>query len=303
MASTNQSPEFLSAQKRFYLAGTDEEKLNALEEMMSFMPKHKAGESMRANLRERYKKLKEKIETKKKKKSGSKEGIKKEDMQAVLIGFTNSGKSSILACLTNARPVIDNYPYTTKKTFLGTMDYGGVKIQMIDMPAIDFEGFDRGVANTADLLIVVIKNLEEIKEILKYLDKAYGKQLIVFNKSDLLSALEKRKINAFLQSKKYYFTIVSAKTFDNLEDLKEKIWKSFDKIRVYTKEPGRKHDDNPVVLDKNSTVKDIAEKILHGFSKKIKETRVTGPSSKFPNQKVSLGHVLKDKDIIEFHVR
>ena len=33
----------------------------------------------------------------------------------------------------------------------------------------------------------------------------------------------------------------------------------------------------------------------------VKEIRITGPSSKFPNQRVGLSHILKDKDIIEFH--
>jgi ribosome-interacting GTPase 1 len=74
-----------------------------------------------------------------------------------------------------------------------------------------------------------------------------------------------------------------------------------DSIRVFTKEPGKPRTEDPIVLSKNSTVKDVAEKILKGFSKKVKETRVTGPSSKFPNQKVGLSHILKDLDIVEFH--
>jgi ribosome-interacting GTPase 1 len=82
--------------------------------------------------------------------------------------------------------------------------------------------------------------------------------------------------------------------------LKEKIFKSFNKIRVYTKEPGKKKTDRPIILKPDSTVKDVAEKILHGFSHRIKESRVTGPSGKFPNQKVGLQHKLKDLDTVEF---
>ena len=79
--------------------------------------------------------------------------------------------------------------------------------------------------------------------------------------------------------------------------------KSFDKIRIYTKEPGKNKTEKPIILKPDSTVKDVAEKILHGFSNKVKETRLTGPSSKFPNQKVGLAHKLKDLDIVEFNVR
>lgn len=304
MSSTNQSPEFLKAQKGYLLAQTDEEKLIALEEMLKFVPKHKAGESMRANLRERHKKLKEDILKKKKqKKSSNKQGIRKEEMQAVLIGLAQSGKSSLLKVLTNALPLISPYPYTTKQPFLGTLDYGDVKIQIVDMPALESEMFDNGIANTADTLIIVIETPRQLEEIFPFLEKASGEKLVVLNKIDLLSEQEKRKYNSFLQSKKYNFILFSCKTKENIEELKEKIWKTFNKIRVYTKEPGRKADNQPVVMSTSSSVKDIAEKILHGFSKKIKETRVTGPSSKFPNQKVGLDHVLKDKDIVEFHIR
>ena len=52
-----------------------------------------------------------------------------------------------------------------------------------------------------------------------------------------------------------------------------------------------------------ATVKDVAEKILHGFSKNIKETRIWGPSSKFSGQKVGLNHKLKDLDTVEFKTK
>ena len=64
-----------------------------------------------------------------------------------------------------------------------------------------------------------------------------------------------------------------------------------------------KKREKPVILDKESTVKDVAEKIFHGFSEKIKETRITGPSSKFSNQIVGLKHKVKDLDVVEFKTR
>lgn len=302
--TTNASPEYLKAQKLYLMAQTDDEKLRAMEEMMKYMPQHKGAESLRADLRSRYKKLKEDIESKKKKKKASqKAGIRKEDMQAAFIGMTGCGKSSLLSVLTNASPVISSFAYTTKQPFLGTLSYGDVKIQLVDMPAVNFISFDQGVANTADTLIIVIENPKQLEEIFPFLEKAYGNRLIVLNKIDLLSEAEKRKYHSYLQSKKYNFVMFSCKTKENISELKEKIWKTFNKIRVYTKEPGRQADNHPVVMEANSSVREVAEKILHGFSKRIKESRVTGPSSKFPNQKVGLDHLLKDKDIIEFHVK
>ena len=74
-------------------------------------------------------------------------------------------------------------------------------------------------------------------------------------------------------------------------------------IRVYTKEPGKQATREPVVLKRGATIKEVAENILKGFSSRVKETRVTGPSSKFPNQKAGLSHELKDLDVVEFHTR
>ena len=72
-------------------------------------------------------------------------------------------------------------------------------------------------------------------------------------------------------------------------------------IRVYMKEPGKAATTIPAVLPVGSNVKDVAEGIFHGFFRTVRETRVTGPSAKFANQKVGLTHVLKDRDVIEFH--
>jgi len=97
--------------------------------------------------------------------------------------------------------------------------------------------------------------------------------------------------------------MVSSSTKEGLEDLKQKILETMNVIRVYTKEPGKPATKLPIVLPSRSTVKDVAEKIRHGFSKQIKETRLTGPSSKFSNQRVGLSHILKDKDRIEFRTK
>lgn len=303
---TNPNIYYQKAEAKFLIAKTDEEKIDALEEMLRTMPSHKSAESLRKNIRTRHRKLREKIEASKKKKksAGKKLGIKKEEMQAVIVGLTNSGKSSLLSVITNATPEIAPYNYTTKQPNIGAIDYEGCKIQIIDMPAIENEICDLSLINTADTLIIVVDKPEQLQEIFPFLENSTKNRIIIFNKSDLLSSEEKRKISAFLQSKKYNFILVSCKTKENINELKEKIWKSFGKIRVYTKEPGKQPDmKDPLILQEGSTVKDAAEKILHGLSEQVKETKVTGPSSKFPNQKVGLEHILKDKDVVEFHTK
>ena len=106
-----------------------------------------------------------------------------------------------------------------------------------------------------------------------------------------------------MQSKKYNYIIVDLSSQKNFNDLKLRIFLDSKKIRAYTKEPGKPKSEKPVILEMDSTVKDIAEKILKGFSAKVKETKIWGPSSKFAGQKVGLNHILKDLDVVEFKTR
>ena len=303
MASTNQSPAYQKAQGKFLLAITDKEKIEALEEMIKECPKHKSSENMLANLKTRYKKLKEKIEKGKKSGKSNKIGIKKEDMQAALIGFTNTGKSSLLSILTNAHPKIANPEFTTTYPIIGMMDYLGTSIQIIEIPAIESESYDRGLVNTADTILILITKLEQINKILEKLIKIPKEKIIIFNKIDLLTDNEKRKISATLTSKKHNFILISTKTKEGIDELKSKVFNSFNKIRVYTKEPGKEKSNKPIILEPNSTIQKVAEKILKGFSSKVKETKIWGPSSKFSGQKVGLNHKLKDLDVVEFKTR
>ena len=97
--------------------------------------------------------------------------------------------------------------------------------------------------------------------------------------------------------------IAGLKPYYKPEELKNKIFQSFDKIRIYTKEPRKEKSPKPMILNPDSTIKDIAEKILKGFSSKVRESKIWGPSSKFPGQKVGLQHKLKDLDVVEFKTR
>jgi hypothetical protein len=299
----NAGPEYAAAEKKYFAAKTLEERIIGLEEMLRTAPKHKSSENFVAELKKRLIKLREKQEKEKAKKGGSRIGIKKDEMQVTIIGKTKSGKSSLLNTLTNARAGTGDYSFITKKPIVGVMDYYGTGIQIIEIPAIESEYYDRGLVNSADVILILITDLNQIEDIRKLLNKASGKQIIVFNKIDLLSENEKRKISANLQSRKYDFVLISTNNKENIQKLKDKIFDNIDKIRVYTKEPGKEKSNRPVILEKDSKVRDVAEKILKGLSSKIKETKIWGPSSKFSGQKVGLKHKLMDMDVVEFKTR
>lgn len=307
MASTNQSPFYQKAEAKFLSAQTDEDKLKFLEEMIRECPKHKSSEKMLANLKTRRIKLKQKIEKERKvkKSSSGKGGIKKEDLQAVIIGPSGSGKSWLLSKLTNANPKIKNNifeEFTTKKPEIGIMDYNDVGIQLIENPAIESEYYDKGLTYTADVVIAMVTSYEQIKDILPFV-KNKKTILCYLNLIDKLPE-QKRKIEARLKSERYNYLIIEPEKPETLEKLKEKIFQSFNKIRIYTKQPEEKQkSEKPIILNPGSDVKDVAEKILKGFSNKIKQTKIWGPSSKYPGQVVGLKHEVKDMDVVEFKTR
>jgi uncharacterized protein len=296
----NASPHFEKAQREYEEAITTEQKILRLKKMISLAPSHKGAENLRAQLRRRLVKLKYNQEKENKSGKSSHKGIKKEDMQAVFIGKTNSGKSSLLKILTNTKPEIADYDFTTKHPLIGTLRYSEANIQLIENPAIESNYYDKGLPHTADTHLIVVNSIEEIQPLLKKLKIHPVKKIIIFNKSDKLPNKEKRKISETLKSKKYNFILTSSKTKEGIDELKGKIFESFGKIRVYTKEPGKEKSNRPVIMEPNSTVKEVAEKILHGFSERVKQTKIWGPSSKFSGQEIGLSHKLKDLDVIEF---
>ena len=299
-------PEYVRAEKDYHEAASLEDQLIALRKMISHAPKHKSSENFLANLKTRLKKLESQIEKKKKSGKSTKVGIKKGDMQTVIVGKTNSGKSSLLGALTNSSPKISPNKFTTNEPIIGMMSYLNTQVQLIEISAIEGEHFDKSLAHTTDTILILITNLKELEEIEKLLPKTNAKKIIVFNKSDSLDKTQKRKLSATLQSKKYNFILISSiKEIpdNNLEELKKKIFESFDIIRIFTKEPKKEKSKKPIIMKPESAVKDVAEKILKGYSKKIKETKIWGPSSKFGGQKVGLQHKLKDLDVVEFKTR
>ncbi len=304
MASTNQSPFYQKAEEEFHAATTDEERIACLEIMMKECPKHKSSENMRKNLTNRYKKLKANISKQKKSGKGGQAGIKKADMQCVLVGFPNVGKSTIFKTLTKQKTKISPYPFTTYQPQLGTFYFEDAPIQIIDIQS--FPNHDKSLINSTDTLLFVVDDLEQIKKAEKYIYRTPAKIILIYNKEDLLSESKNRKIESTLKSKYKKFNYIffsdnPSKT--KLKDLTKKIFETFPIIRIYTKEPKKPASKDPMILKENSSFKNAAEKILKGMSKKISQAKVWGPSSKFGGQVIGLEHILKDKDIIEFKTK
>tara|TARA_B100000886_G_scaffold102344_1_gene67999 strand:- start:492 stop:1487 length:996 start_codon:yes stop_codon:yes gene_type:complete len=181
-------------------------------------------------------------------------GIAKKEMQITLelkvladvglVGFPNAGKSTLLSVITDAKPKIGDYEFTTLKPNLGIVNYKDFKsFVMADIPGIiegasDGKGlghyFLRHIERNSTLLFMIPADSNNIvqsynvllNELKKYnpelLDKS---RLIAISKSDLLdSELEEEIALELVKSVNVPFIFISSISNVGLSKLKDKIW-------------------------------------------------------------------------------
>ena len=157
-----------------------------------------------------------------------------------IIGKPNAGKSSLLAALTRAKPKIANYPFTTINPNLGVTYYDGKEVTLADIPGL-VEGAHKGIGlgdkflrhierckillHLIDIseqdLITVYKNIKfELSTYDK--DLAKKKEIIFFNKSDLLNEKEiNKKLNEFKKKIKSKYEIISVFSSKDIQKIKK----------------------------------------------------------------------------------
>ncbi len=324
----NLPPEFFEVEKKYRAARTIQEKIAALREMLSVMPRHKGTDKLHAEIRAKISRLQKELEAQKKtgKRTFSLYVPREGAGQVALMGYTNSGKSSLLSCLTNKKPLIADYPFTTTQPEVGMMDYEDIQIQIVDLPPVreeKVEYWQREIYRNCDLLALVVNPvsqdpISEVEGLLKTAE-GLGIELSQQDEYSLTGRQKKRFIWIFthadhpqaqenLEFLKEEFpaikeeVLVSCKDGRGLEELKERIFRKLRIIRVYTKEPGKQPDlTDPLILPEGADVVQAAERIHKDFARNLKYARVWG-SAKFPGQRVERGYILKDKDIVEFHI-
>ena len=157
----NLPPVYFEAEKRFRDAKTSESKIEALEEMLTIMPKHKGTDKLRADLRRRIAKLKEQAQQKK---GGARRELaymieREGAVQIMVIGPPNTGKSSLVATLTNAAPEVAEFPHTTWKPTPGMAPFENIQFQLVDTPPITRDYLDPWMTDLlrrADILLILL---------------------------------------------------------------------------------------------------------------------------------------------------
>jgi small GTP-binding protein len=310
----NLTPEYLAAEREYKSARTREEKIEALERMLSTLPKHKGTEKLQADLKRRLSQARKESQKRGAAHSVPFYVVKKEGAgQVVLIGPPNSGKSQLVCSLTHARPEVADYPFTTRLPTPGMMNFENVQIQLVDLPPLSAEFMEPWlpqVVRNADLGVVVIDLndaavLDELEFVLDTLERHHlaPPKLLVGNKVDVEGAPDNFVALEDLCGDRYPSIAVSAATGRNLERFARAVFDLLKLVRVYTKAPGKNADiTRPYVLHKGQTVQDAARQVHKDFAEHFKFARLFRLSGDRDGMMVERTHVVEDEDILEFHM-
>jgi GTPase len=160
---------------------------------------------------------------------------------AALVGLPNAGKSSLLRRISNAKPKVAEYPFTTLAPVLGTVDApdGTRQLTVADVPGL-IEGASRGVGLGHEFLA----HLERARTLIHVIDSAAGDaaeafraiddelaaygagldglpQIVVLNKLDLLTEPPSLGVEDPRVVRVFH---VSAATGDGVEELRRALF-------------------------------------------------------------------------------
>ncbi|MCK5126899.1 MAG: TGS domain-containing protein [candidate division Zixibacteria bacterium] len=331
----NLPPHYYKLEREFKAERDLNEKLRMAQELLALMPKHKGTDKLQAEMKGKISKLKKQMES-----GGSKSGgasvtaaidhIDKEGAgQVILIGPPNSGKSSILDYFSNAKPLIADYPYTTREPLAGMMKFETIQLQLVDMPPISpdfFETWMLGIIRNSDLICMVaglgddgfeeqvqyvFDKLKERRIILTHtppdpddvedLSLAYKKTIIAAHKIyDDEGEVRKSRFEELYPG----FTVVGTSILDDetMDRLRATMFDKLNIMRVYTKTIGHDPDfSDPIIVPPGATVEEAAFALHKDFAYKLQYAKVWG-EGKHDGQRVQKTFVLQDGDIIEFHL-
>ncbi len=170
-------------------ARTPEEKIKALEEFLSAVPKHKGTANLRLWATRRLAELREEIEIRRRKRAGrgprffiEKEGA----AQVIVIGPPNTGKSSVVSILTGAKTKIADYPYSTIEPVPGMYKFKDVLFQLIDTPPLSpgsRSGLNTriiGLIRNADAIMIILDvNGDPIDDFKRIYDELNGHGILL----------------------------------------------------------------------------------------------------------------------------
>ena len=207
------------------------------------------------------------------------------------------------------------------------MDYGDVRVQLIDLPPVTadhYETFVTDLTRAADAAALFLDlsdddgpaatraALDRLKLARRELvppgtpptddPTVYAlSTVLVANKGDDDASDIRLEIAREEFGTQFPLVVVSAERGDGLDALRKTLYDALGVMRVYTKQPGKPADmTSPFTPPIGATVADLAGKVHRDLEDAVKSARVWG-AGVHDGQTVGRDHVLSDKDVVELH--
>lgn len=238
-----------------------------------------------------------------------------------LVGFPNVGKSTLISILTNARPKIGNYSFTTLSPVLGVaeIDYNHSFV-IADIPGL-IEGAHEGTGLGDEFLrhiercrmiihVVDVSGSEGRKpeddfnkineELYKY-DKELSKkpQLVVANKCDLATDEQIKEFTDFIEKNGYQCVKVSAATTSGVKELKQKAFDMIQKLPEPKKYEVQQIPEEYYAKDKDDDIKITVEGNIYSVEAEFFNKILSYVDFDDFSSLAYLQQVLKEKGIVD----
>ncbi len=184
---------------------------------------------------------------------------------------------------------------------INEQDTGGIKIEVnkSGLPEEDLKEILNGLG-THNAIVSVWGRVTDDEFISIISGRAiYMRAIVALNKIDTLK--DYQKVADELSKKQNIEVIpISATNGINIDLLKERIYENLGIISVYLKPKMGEERLMPMILGKGADIEDAAKKFHTTIVDELKCAVISGPSAKFPNQKVGKEHALASGDVITF---
>lgn len=325
----NLTPMYRKAERDYRHAQSAMEQVECLQKMLQLIPKHKGTDKLQGFIKSKL--AEAKIAARQQAnapKSGQAFRIPRHGSgRIVVVGGPNSGKSTILDLLTNAKPEVAPFPFTTREPLPAVMDFHGVQIQLIDTPPITAGQLPPWMLNlvrTADAVILTFDGtsddapedtavvLNEFQSRRTQLSDRSGfdeQDFAVAHIPTLLVATRAADadVDVRLELLQGLCDVdcpvfrLEASQPDSVASLHSAVFERLGLIRIYTKPPGKPADMGaPLTVSRDGTVEDLALQIHEDLARDLKHARLWGHGD-HDGQIIGRDHVLRDGDVVELH--
>ncbi|MEG1436539.1 MAG: GTPase ObgE [Oscillospiraceae bacterium] len=183
-----------------------------------------------------------------------------------LLGFPNVGKSTLVSVVSEAKPIIGNYHFTTITPVLGVVSLGeGNSFVMADIPGL-IEGASEGIGLGHEFLRHVdrcrmlvhivdvagsegrnpIEDFEAINKELEQFDAELAKrpQIVAGNKIDLASEEQLEQFESYVKERGYEYFPIIAPIAEGTKELINAVWKKLQSLP-----PIKRYETQEIPLD------------------------------------------------------